>query len=68
MVSNIATVNLINFTQGVWLAYEYTDRSTAVDIHSGVQLNDLQQSIGEELYIIGAICSIPIIIAASYYG
>ena len=39
-------VNLINLTQGVWLAYEYTDRLTAVNIHPGVQLNDLQQSIG----------------------
>ena len=39
-------VNLINLTQGVWLAYKYTDRLTAVDIHQGVQLNDLQQLIG----------------------
>ena len=29
-----ATVNLINFLGG-WLAYEYTDRLTAVDSHRG---------------------------------
>ena len=40
-------VNLMNLTQGVWLAYEYTDRLTAVDIHQGVQLNDLHQLIGK---------------------
>ena len=61
-------VNLINLTQRVWLAYKYADRLTAVDIHQGVQLNDLQQLIGKELYIVRAIHSIPIIIAAFYYG
>ena len=33
-VLEYATVNLINFLGG-WLAYEYTDRLTAVDIHRG---------------------------------